>query len=101
MAKGPTLAHESDWKQRAEWCDDGYYGLETADTEGVPVRLFLTRSLLGEAEPTLYRQIVKATRFRGVKPRSEPSLEAGAEVSAAGARLLDASGAIGESIAGP
>ena len=39
----------------------------TDDTGGVPVRLFLTEKLLIEAEPTLYRQIVNATRFPGTK----------------------------------
>lgn len=67
MSQRSALVHEGDWKQRAEWCDEGYFRLETADTAGVPVRLFLTQGLLGEAEPTLYRQIVNATRFHGVK----------------------------------
>jgi tRNA-splicing ligase RtcB len=67
MAQSRALVHESDWKARAEWCEDGYFRLETADTGEVPVRLFLTRSLLGEAEPTLYRQIVNATRFHGAR----------------------------------
>lgn len=67
MANASVLAHESDWKQRAEWSSDGYFRLETADTAGVPVRLFLTQSLLNEVEPTLYRQIVNATRFQGVR----------------------------------
>src|SRR5690349_2252394 len=67
MPKASVLAHESDWKQRVEWSSDGYFRLETADTERVPVRLFLTQSLLNEAEPTLYRQIVNATRFPGVR----------------------------------
>ena len=62
MAKRELL-HESDWKQRAVWTDDGYFRLETADTGDVVVRLFVTKGLLTEAEPTLYRQIVNATRF--------------------------------------
>ena len=64
------LANENDWKRRAEWVDGaegGYFRLETADTGEVPVRLFVTPKLLGEAEPTLYRQVVNATRFPGVK----------------------------------
>jgi tRNA-splicing ligase RtcB len=61
------LVHESDWKRRAVWAPDGYYQLETGDTGAVPVRLFLTERLLTEAEPTLYRQIVHATRFPGVR----------------------------------
>ncbi len=63
----PPLVHESDWKRRARWTDDGYFALERDDVGGVPVRLFLTQKLLTEAEPTLYRQIVNATRFPGVR----------------------------------
>ncbi|MFO0673106.1 MAG: RtcB family protein [Polyangiaceae bacterium] len=61
------LVHESDWKRRCRWTTAGYYALETADVEGVDVRLFVTERLLQEAEPTLYRQIVNATRFPGVR----------------------------------
>ena len=61
------LLHDLEWKSRATWSDDGYFRLETADTGGVPVRLFVTQKLLTEAEPTLYRQIVNATRFPGAK----------------------------------
>jgi tRNA-splicing ligase RtcB len=67
MTNAGPLVHESDWKTRAVWTDDGYFRLETDDTGGVPVRLFVTHKLLTEAEPTLYRQIVNATRFPGVK----------------------------------
>ena len=66
MAK-ETLVAEHDWKRRARWSADGYFELETGDTVGVPVRLFLTDKLLTEAEPTLYRQVVNATRFPGAK----------------------------------
>jgi tRNA-splicing ligase RtcB (3'-phosphate/5'-hydroxy nucleic acid ligase) len=66
MAAKP-LIHEGDWKRRATWSSDGCFRLETADVGDVPVRLFLTDKLLVEAEPTLYRQIVNATRFPGVK----------------------------------
>lgn len=66
MAKR-ELVHESDWKQRAVWTDEGYFRLETGDTGDVAVRLFVTKGLLAEAEPTLYRQIVNATRFPGTK----------------------------------
>jgi tRNA-splicing ligase RtcB len=67
MAKAPALVQESDWKQRAIWQDGGFFALETADTGDVPVRLFVTQKLLTEAESTLYRQIVNATRFPGAK----------------------------------
>ncbi|MEI7895081.1 MAG: RtcB family protein [Myxococcales bacterium] len=55
------------WKRHAHLTGDGYYALSTDDTKGVPVRLFLTPALLAEAEETLYRQIVNATRFAGTK----------------------------------
>jgi tRNA-splicing ligase RtcB (3'-phosphate/5'-hydroxy nucleic acid ligase) len=72
MAKQAPLVHEADWKKRAVWIDPdtangGYFRLETGDTADVPVRLFVTEKLLTEAEPTLYRQIVNATRFPGAK----------------------------------
>ncbi len=65
-----TLVHEDGWKRHATWVDGpegGYFRLETGDTGDVPVRLFVTQKLLSEAEPTLYRQVVNATRFPGVK----------------------------------
>jgi tRNA-splicing ligase RtcB len=67
MKSARELVHEGDWKGRAVWCDEGYFRLETADVGDVPVRLFVTQRLLTEAEPTLYRQIVNATRFPGAK----------------------------------
>ncbi|HET9533560.1 MAG TPA: RtcB family protein [Blastocatellia bacterium] len=62
-----TLKNAADWKALAAWQEDGYYRLETEDTGDVPVRLFLTPALLEAAEDLLYRQIVNATRFSGVK----------------------------------
>jgi len=71
MGKGPNatapLAHERDWKAHAVWSDEGYYRLETADIGEAPVRLFLTAELLAAAEDALYRQIVNAARFPGVR----------------------------------
>lgn len=58
---------DPDWKRHATLTPHGYYTLATDDTRGVPVRLFFTPSLLAEAETTLYRQIVNATRFAGTK----------------------------------
>jgi tRNA-splicing ligase RtcB len=55
------------WKHLARWHDDGYYALATQDIDQGPVRLFLTPKLLESAEDTLYRQIVNATRFPGVR----------------------------------
>ncbi len=62
-----TLKNADNWKQLARWHGAGYYELHTEDTGDVPVRLFLTESLLEEAEHTLYRQMVNATRFPGVR----------------------------------
>jgi tRNA-splicing ligase RtcB len=62
-----TLKNADNWKSLARWNEKGYYDLTTEDTADVPVRLFLTRGLLAEAEDNLYRQIVNATRFPGVK----------------------------------
>ncbi|HWS99351.1 MAG TPA: RtcB family protein [Pyrinomonadaceae bacterium] len=62
-----TLKNADNWKHLARWHGDGYYELQTEDTGDVPVRLFLTPSLLRNAEDILYRQIVNATRFPGVK----------------------------------
>jgi tRNA-splicing ligase RtcB len=61
------LKSANNWKHLARWNGLGFYELQTEDTGDVPVRLFLTPKLLNEAEETLYRQIVNATRFPGVK----------------------------------
>jgi tRNA-splicing ligase RtcB len=61
------LAAERDWKQRAVRAPAGYYELATEDFRDVPVRLFLTPQLLKNAEDILYRQMVNATRFPGVR----------------------------------
>lgn len=62
-----TLKNADNWKHLARWHGDGYYELRTEDIGDVPVRLFLTPSLLNDTEDTLYRQIVNATRFPGVR----------------------------------
>jgi tRNA-splicing ligase RtcB len=61
------LANANNWKHLARWNGEGFYELRTEDTRDVPVRMFLTPRLLEEAEDILYRQIVNATRFPGVK----------------------------------
>jgi len=61
------LADAHRWKHLARWHGEGFFVLKTEDTAAVPVRLFLTHSLLESAEDILYRQIVNATRFPGVK----------------------------------
>jgi tRNA-splicing ligase RtcB (3'-phosphate/5'-hydroxy nucleic acid ligase) len=62
-----TLKNAENWKHLARWHGDGYYELHTEDTGDTPVRLFLTKQLLDDAEDILYRQIVNATRFPGVR----------------------------------
>lgn len=61
------LSNAENWKHLARWHGDGYYELHTEDTGDTPVRLFLTKQLLDDAEDILYRQIVNATRFPGVR----------------------------------
>src|SRR5262249_9551603 len=61
------LKDADNWKQLARWHADGYYTLQTEHTGDVPVRIFLTAKLLKETEDIIYRQIVNATRFPGVK----------------------------------
>src|SRR2546426_11580932 len=62
-----ALANAHNWKHLARWNGEGFYELRTEDIGSVPVRLFLTPQLLQDAEDILYRQIVNATRFPGVK----------------------------------
>ena len=62
-----TLRNADNWKHLARWHSDGYYTLQTEDTGDVPVRLFFTPSLLSNTEDIIYRQIVNATRFPGVR----------------------------------
>src|SRR5438132_4457442 len=62
-----ALANADRWKQLARRHPDGYYTLQTEDTGAVPVRMFLTPSLFESAEDILYRQIVNATSFPGVR----------------------------------
>ena len=65
VAKELRNAHN--WKHLARWHGAGYYELQTEDTGPVRVRLFFTPQLLNDAEEILYRQIVNATRFPGVR----------------------------------
>jgi tRNA-splicing ligase RtcB (3'-phosphate/5'-hydroxy nucleic acid ligase) len=65
VAKELKSAHN--WKHLARRHGNGYYELQTDDTGDVPVRMFLTPGLLNDAEDILYRQIVNATRFPGVR----------------------------------
>lgn len=61
------LRNKENWKQFARLTGEGYYDLHTEDTGDVPVRLFLTPTLLQEAEDILYQQIINATRFPGTR----------------------------------
>ncbi len=61
------LGDANNWKHLARWNGEGFYNLRTEDTRDVPVRMFLTPRLLEDAEDILYRQIVNATLFPGVK----------------------------------
>ena len=56
-----------DWKEYAVPNPNGYYDLQSPDLGDVPVRLFFTPELLEAAEEGLYKQIVNATQFPGVK----------------------------------
>ncbi len=65
--KHKPVANAHNWKHLARWNGEGYYELRTEDTRDVPVRMFLTPRLFADAEDILYRQIINATRFPGVK----------------------------------
>ena len=67
MKESKKLINAHNWKHLARWHGDGYYELRTEDIGDVPVRLFLTPALLNDAEDILYRQIVNAARFHGVR----------------------------------
>jgi tRNA-splicing ligase RtcB (3'-phosphate/5'-hydroxy nucleic acid ligase) len=58
---------EEQWKRLVTTTAPGELALATRDTGDVPVRLFLGDTLFRELEPTIYRQIVNATRFPGAK----------------------------------
>ncbi|HKG14318.1 MAG TPA: RtcB family protein [Pyrinomonadaceae bacterium] len=62
-----ALHNAHNWKHLARWDGRGFYELQTEDTGDVRVRLFFTPQLLNDTEEILYRQIVNATRFRGVR----------------------------------
>lgn len=66
-ASSPVTRNARGWKDLAVWTRDGYFTLQTEETGGVPVRLFLTPKLLSELEDIVYEQIINATRFPGVR----------------------------------
>ncbi|MGZ3499431.1 MAG: RtcB family protein [Vulcanimicrobiaceae bacterium] len=49
------------------WDSRGFYVLQNKDVGDVPVRLFLTESLLNDIDDDVYKQIINATRFPGTK----------------------------------
>ena len=55
------------WKERLRFHGDGYFEMDLEDTGGVPVRLFLTPSLLEDLEDSILPQIMTATTFPGVR----------------------------------
>ncbi|MGA9773457.1 MAG: RtcB family protein [Blastocatellia bacterium] len=67
MKEAKKLKNADNWKHLARWNGEGYYELQTEDTASVPVRIFLTPKLFKETEDIIYRQIVNATRFPGVR----------------------------------
>lgn len=67
LKEAKKLKNADNWKHLARWNGTGFYELQTEDTGDVPVRIFLTPKLLKETEEIIYRQIVNATRFPGVK----------------------------------
>ena len=55
------------WKTLAVDSTRGWFDLRTEDLGDIPVRIFMTRRLLEDLEDGVYRQIVNATRFPGVR----------------------------------
>jgi tRNA-splicing ligase RtcB len=55
------------WHHHLSRDPSGFYLLDPAVTHGVPVRLFLTETLLEGAEEGLYQQILNACAFPGVR----------------------------------
>jgi tRNA-splicing ligase RtcB (3'-phosphate/5'-hydroxy nucleic acid ligase) len=67
LREAKELKNAHNWKHLTRWDGRGFYELKTEDTGDVTVRLFFTPQLLNDAEEILYRQIVNATRFAGVR----------------------------------
>lgn len=67
LKEAKKLKNADNWKHMGRWHGAGYYELRTEDTGDIPVRLFLTPKLLQDTEEIIYRQIINATRFPGVK----------------------------------
>lgn len=58
---------KGDWKRCVRSVPGGWFELDVPETQGVPVRLFLTETLLAQAEHSLFQQVIAATRFKGTR----------------------------------
>lgn len=61
------LADAHRWKDLAEDSTRGWFDLRGEDLGDVPVRIVMTHRLLEDLEDTVYRQIVNAAHFPGVR----------------------------------
>lgn len=50
-----------------DWDSRGFYTLDAERSGGVPVRIFLSETLLADIDDEVYAQILNATRFPGTK----------------------------------
>jgi tRNA-splicing ligase RtcB (3'-phosphate/5'-hydroxy nucleic acid ligase) len=55
------------WRSLLRWNSPGFYSMKDETTHGAEVRLFLTETMLDEVDEFVYRQILNATSFEGVK----------------------------------
>ena len=55
------------WKQAVRADPRGFYVLQSEETRGVEIRLFLTDALLSDADDKLGQQIIAAAKFPGAK----------------------------------
>jgi tRNA-splicing ligase RtcB len=62
------MSQTTTWKEQLTFNAEGrFYEMPEEQSKGVPVRLFLTPSLLEDLELSVYSQIITATKFPGVK----------------------------------
>jgi tRNA-splicing ligase RtcB len=61
------LADAHHWKTLAADSTRGWFDLRSEDLGDVPVRIFMTHRLLEDLEDSIYRQIVNAAHFPGVR----------------------------------
>ncbi|MDQ6766715.1 MAG: RtcB family protein [Candidatus Eremiobacteraeota bacterium] len=55
------------WRDQLRRDQRGYYSLVSEETKGVEVRLFLSDALLDDVDDAVYKQLLNATSFPGVK----------------------------------